>query len=110
MVFNKADRLEDGDFAGRLADSYPDAARVSALRRTGFEELMRELGTRLRPVREFLDLEIPHEDAGAIARLHEIGEVVEIDYEGDTTSIRARIPPHFVNEFAQYLGEGAEDS
>ncbi len=103
MVFNKADRLENGDFAGRMAETHPDAVRVSALRQTGFDELMRELGARLRPIREFLDLAVPHGDAGVIARLHQVGEVVEIDYEGPETSIRARIPPHFLKEFERFV-------
>ena len=103
MVFNKSDRLEDGEFTGRLADSYPDAVRVSALRQTGFDDLMRELGTRLRPVREFVDLAVPHSRTDVIARLHKVGEVVEIDYDGPETSIRAGIPPYVLNEFASFI-------
>jgi len=103
MVFNKADRLESGQFAGSLAEAYPDAAAVSALRRSGVDDLMRELGTRLRPVREFVVLAVPHSRTDVIARLHEVGEVVEIDYDGPEASIRARIPPYVVNEFERFI-------
>ena len=108
MVFNKSDRLESGEFAGRLAESYPDAARVSALRQTGFDELMRELGTKLRPVREFVDLGVPHSRTDVIARLHQMGEVIEIDYEGAETAIRARIPPHLLSEFEPFIRSEVE--
>ena len=56
-----------------------------------------------RPIREFLELAVPHEQAGVIARLHEVGHVVERRYEGQTARFKARIPPHFHNEFAPFF-------
>jgi 50S ribosomal subunit-associated GTPase HflX len=65
--------------------------------------LLAELGTQLRPVREFLELKIPHEDAAVIARLHKLGQVIERRYTGRTARFKARIPPHHLAEFASFI-------
>ena len=69
----------------------------------GIPALLAELGSQLRPIREFIELSVPHEQAGVIARLHEVGQVVERDYNGETARFKARIPPHLHEEFAPFV-------
>jgi hypothetical protein len=57
----------------------------------------------LRPIREFIELSVPHEQASVIARLHEVGQVVERDYNGQTARFKARIPLHLREEFAPFV-------
>jgi GTP-binding protein HflX len=77
---------------------------VSALTNEGIPELLAELGALLRPVREFLELAIPHGRAAIISRMHQVGQVVESNYEdGDVARFKVRIPPHFHHEFEPYL-------
>jgi GTP-binding protein HflX len=64
---------------------------------------MSELASQLRPIREFMELSIPHDQTDVIARLHEVGQVIERDYDGDTARFKARVPPHFREEFAPFL-------
>jgi 50S ribosomal subunit-associated GTPase HflX len=66
---------------------------------------MAELGTQLRPVRDLVDLKIPHEDAAVIARLHKVGQVIERRYTGKTARFKARIPPYHRAEFAPFIIE-----
>ena len=82
---------------------FPGAVGISAKTGEGVPELMAELGALLRPVRDFLDLSIPHEASSVIARLHAVAQVVERDYSGDTARFKARIPSHLRSEFACYL-------
>ncbi len=103
MVFNKVDRFESEDFVRQWLVQYPRAVAVSARTGAGFPALMAELGAALRPIREFLDLSIPHSAAAAIARLHAVGQVIERDYEGETARFKARLPPHFHAEFAPFI-------
>jgi len=104
MVFNKVDHL-NGNHAtlSGLLDRYPNGVAISATTGEGLGALVAELGSQLRPIREFLELAVPHEQAGVIARLHEVGHVVERHYEGRTARFKARIPPHFHNEFAPFF-------
>jgi GTP-binding protein HflX len=108
MVFNKVDQL-NGNRAvlGRFVEQYPGGVSISAVTGEGVPELLLELSSQLRPIREFIELSIPHGDAGVIARLHEVGQVIERDYEGDTARFKARIPPHAHEEFAKYIEQPA---
>jgi 50S ribosomal subunit-associated GTPase HflX len=64
---------------------------------------MLQLGTQLRPIREFMQLAVPHDRPEVVARLHEVAQVVERRYTGKTAKLKARIPPHFHEEFAAYI-------
>ncbi len=104
MVFNKIDKLNGNREAlGRFLEKYPDGVPMSAASGDGAPALLSELGARLRPVREFLELSVPHHHSGVIARLHEVGQVIERRYEGATARFKARIPPHLHEEFAPFI-------
>jgi GTP-binding protein HflX len=109
MVLNKMDRLDPeatgagGGALNRLQEKFPHAVAISATTGEGIPALLAEIGTQLRPKREFLELRIPHEQSALIARLHKVGQVVERRYSGKTARFKARIPPHFHDEFAPFI-------
>jgi GTP-binding protein HflX len=103
MVFNKIDCAADGGLLTRLKEKFPHAVEISAKTGEGVPHLLAEIGTQLRPKREFLELQIPHERADVIARLHQVGQVVERRYNGKSAKFKARIPPHLHAEFAQFI-------
>jgi GTP-binding protein HflX len=104
MVFNKIDQLPGGLPAG-LREKYSNAVAISARTGEGVTPLLAELGTQLRPVREFLDLRVPQEKAAVIARIHAVGQVVTSRYSGKTARFKVRIPPHLHAEFAPFVVE-----
>src|SRR5579859_5461293 len=104
MVFNKIDRLiGNQSVLTRFLERYPHGVAISAVNGQGLPALLAELGSQLRPLREFMELSVPHDQTGIIARLHEVGQVVERHYEGETARFKARIPPHFHSEFAPFF-------
>ena len=103
MIFNKVDLVPNPAVMSRFVERFPHAVVISAKTGDGIPELMAELGAALRPIREFLELAVPHERSDVIARLHEVAQVVERDYEGDTARFKARIPPHFHHEFEKFV-------
>src|SRR6266851_2741268 len=104
MVFNKIDQLNGNrDVLTRFLERHPHGVAISASDGEGVPALLAELGSQLRPVREFLELAVPHDRSGVIARLHEVGQVVERNYEGETARFKARIPPHLREEFAPFF-------
>jgi GTP-binding protein HflX len=103
MVFNKIDQLENSGALNRLREKFPHAVEISAKTGEGISHLLAELGTQLRPTREFLELKIPHEQAAIIARLHKVGQIIERRYAGKTARFKVRIPPHHHDEFAQFI-------
>ena len=104
MVFNKIDRLE-GTVSAMLREKYPHAVCISAITGEGIEPLLAEIGTQLRPTREFLNLVVPQEKAAVIARVHAVGQIVESRYSGKNARFKVRIPPHLHEEFSPFLVE-----
>jgi GTPase len=103
MVLNKIDCAAEGGLLTQLKEKFPHAVEISAKTGEGVPHLLAEIGTQLRPKREFLELRIPHENADVIARLHQVGQVVERRYNGKTAKFKARIPPHLHAEFARFI-------
>jgi len=104
MIFNKVDQLAGG-IPPLLREKYPNCVAISAKTGEGVAPLLAELGTQLRPIREFLDLRVPQEKAAVIARIHAVGQVVESRYSGKNARFKVRIPPHLVEEFAPFVVE-----
>jgi GTP-binding protein HflX len=102
MVFNKMDQLANG-VPPVMHEKFPHAVGISAKTGEGVEPLLAEIGTQLRPVREFLDLRVPQEKAAVIARLHAVGQVVTSRYSGKYARFKVRIPPHLHEEFAPFV-------
>jgi GTPase len=103
MVFNKMDKLENSGALNRWQEKFPHAVGISATTGEGVSHLLAELGTQLRPTREFLELKIPHEQSAVIARLHKVGQIIERRYTGKTAKFKVRIPPQHHAEFAPYI-------
>jgi GTP-binding protein HflX len=101
-VFNKIDQLTGG-IAPLMREKYPHAVSISAKTGEGIAPLLAEIGTQLRPIREFLDLRVPQEQAAVIARIHAVGQVVESRYGGRNARFKVRIPPHLREEFAAFV-------
>jgi len=115
MVLNKLDRLNHGGsgagdggngangMLNRLQENHPHAVAISATTGEGVPTLLAELGTQLRPKREFLELRVPHGQSAVIARLHQVGQVIESSYRGPKARFKVRIPPHYHDEFAPFI-------
>jgi GTP-binding protein HflX len=103
MVFNKIDQFIGNGLLDKYFHQFPNAVAVSAKTGDGIPQLIEELSTQLRPIRDFVELRVPHGDSAVIARLHEVAQVTERDYAGESARFRARIPPHYRGEFAEYI-------
>ena len=111
MVLNKMDLLNGDGTVGvlnRLQEKHPHAVAISASTGEGIATLLAEIGTQLRPKREFLELRVPHEQAAVIARLHAVGQIISRNYRGPAARFKVRIPPHHHDEFAPYIVRKAQ--
>ena len=105
MVFNKVDQQPERNGSLHWLREYQHAVAVSARTGEGLEELMAELGTMLRPIRQCLHLRIPTANGAAQARVRALGQIDEERYEGEWVHLRARIPAYAEAEFAEFLQE-----
>ena len=103
MIFNKIDRFQmNGEFV-RYRERFPHAVAISAKTGEGIPELLAEIGSVLRPIREFVELKIPHDKPEVMARLHQVAQVIERNYKGKAARFKARIPPHLRREFEPFI-------
>ena len=79
-VFNKVDALDDRTLLRRLRRDHPDAVFLSALRGIGLHTLKEELLSLIR--RDYVErlAYIPVSEPEAIARVHELADVLHEDY------------------------------
>src|SRR5882724_2447696 len=101
MVFNKIDKLNGS--GNIFLQQHPGAVCVSAKTGDGLPALLEELSNQVRPIREFMELSVPHEESAVIARLHAVGQVVERDYNGEKAWFKVRLPPHLHDEFSKFI-------
>jgi GTP-binding protein HflX len=103
MILNKIDLLQTPAVLDRHLKRYAHAVALSATTGEGLPTLLADLGSALRPAREFVELDVPHEASAVIARLHTVGQVIERNYQGERAHFKARIPPHLHPEFAPFI-------
>jgi GTP-binding protein HflX len=103
MVFNKIDQVESAGIIEHYLETHRPAVAISAKSQQGFDSFLAELGTQLRPIRQFLELKIPQEKTQVMARLYEVGQVEDRRFEGNDAFFKVRIPPQCHHEFESYL-------
>ena len=103
MVFNKIDQVESSGIIEHYLETHGPAVAISAKSQQGFDSFLAELGTQLRPIRQFLELKIPQEKTQVMARLYEVGQVEDRRFEGNDAFFKVRIPPQCHHEFEPYL-------
>ncbi len=97
MVFNKIDRFTGNGLLQKHLDAHANAVGISAKTGEGVPQLIEALGTALRPIREYVQLTVPHGETAVIARLHEVAQVVEAGLLGRDGAVQgphsAAFPP-----------------
>ncbi|MDP8215296.1 MAG: GTPase HflX [Candidatus Euphemobacter frigidus] len=106
VVLNKIDLVEDefllGEARGRIDGGVP----ISALRKTGLEDLLKALDEKLAGLRRSHRLLIPQNRPDLVARLHRDGRVVKIDYHKKDVYVEVMIEDRFLEDARQYLLDG----
>ena len=94
-VWNKLDALDPEAHEAVLANAArdPDVVAISALTGEGIEDLQRIVSERLMAGARVHSISLPAGDGGAIAWLHQHGEVIEQAMEGETLTMDVRLSP-----------------
>jgi GTPase len=103
LVVNKIDAV-DPLRRRRLANSFPDALHVSALKGAGLGELRARIAERFADRFEAVRLLLPYEDGGKLAELYSLGAPIEERTDtAEGVLVRARLPRRELRRFARYL-------
>jgi GTP-binding protein HflX len=102
IVFNKIDRLEEGELADAYMQRFPGSVAISARTGARVGELVQALQDALAQWRLRSRFRIPATESALVAEIHRVGHVLELCYEDDHVLIVAHVPPHLEAKLARY--------
>ena len=102
IVFNKIDRVIDTSAIPSLRRHFPRAVFISVLTGEGIPELLERISDFVADTLRTVSLRIPQNKSDVIARLHRIGQVLQVEYTGDCAEIVAAIPGRAMAAFEAY--------
>jgi len=105
VAMNKVDLLGPASrrrAIGALFARYPGAVAISAVKRTGFDELLREIDRASRGDAVQLEMLVPYGSEGVLAELRKIGGVERTEYVEGGTHTWGWAPRHAAGRFAGY--------
>jgi GTP-binding protein HflX len=110
-VFNKIDLLKDRGLFTRLAGSYPNAVFISASRGINVAGLVERITALLDEAVTEETLVLGQDQYPVLSRIHDLGEVLEKEYDGDAIRVRFRMlrthAERLRKELAAAHGKGA---
>jgi len=92
VVFNKSD-LASEQVIARLLATEPGSVAVSARTGAGLDSLADALHAMLPDPGELVDVVIPYTRGDLVARVHESGEVLQVEHTDAGTRLRAHVSP-----------------
>jgi len=108
-VLNKVDLPAAANNVTRLRLMLPRCLQISALNKTGFEDLFEAIEMSISSLRTLLKLRIPLTDYAAISKIHqEHGQIVSQIYEDSDVLVECEVPKAAAMQWQQYLAAGQE--
>jgi len=109
IALNKTDRLQDALRIDSFMVRHPQAVLISALRKTGLDELLAALDCILKQGMVPVRLRIPFNEGELLPILHSLG-VVEREEAGEKHwNIEGLLPRSSVARFQRYLARATQD-
>ncbi|MDH5508223.1 MAG: GTPase HflX [Anaerolineae bacterium] len=99
---NKIDRLENPEKAQEALSAFENAVAISALKKTGLDELLQAIGQKLFETYLPITVKLPYQEGGLLALFHEQGQVGRIEHDRDGVVIEGRIPGRLIARFREY--------
>jgi GTP-binding protein HflX len=103
-VFNKFDRVPAGDRASlraQIVADYPNAVMASAIESRGLEALTTALTEFLKARKARVIVTLPLNDTRSLARLHELGDVLDRRYTDSVVEVELETRPEVVARIEQ---------
>jgi len=91
-VLNKIDQCTDPGIVHRLRIKYPKTVQISALHKTGFDQLMEVMTYELSLMRKLVRLRIPQSHYALVSELLREGRVISSEYEENDVILVVEIP------------------
>ena len=103
LVFNKIDAIDDQIGFSALKNRHRGFLAVSARTGEGLDQLLDALVAFDEKAREVVELELDAADGRTQARLNQLGEILETQYEGNKVFMTVSLPRTAVGHFKDHL-------
>lgn len=102
-LLNKVDAVENQAMINRLRIKYTKTVAISALERSGFEELQELMTQELAKLRKTVILRIPQSDYSVVSEVMRLGKVKKQDYEENDVILHAEIPLALAEKIKKFV-------
>lgn len=101
-ILNKVDQCKDQGLLHRLRIKYPKTIQISALNKTGFDNLMEMMTQEISSLRKQFKLRIPQSHYALVSELMREGRVLFCDYEENDILLHIEISNRFEHKVRPY--------
>lgn len=101
-VLNKVDKLENPGYMTKLRLMYPKSVQISALNKTGFDELLERMVEELQKRRTLATYRIPQSNYNVVSEIMQAGNVLHRDYEENDVVLRVDLPNAIAEKYKSY--------
>ncbi|MDQ4065121.1 MAG: GTPase HflX [Actinomycetota bacterium] len=109
LALNKIDLLDEIE-RDKLVGRFPEATFLSAVTGEGVDELLVAVERELSKLRVEVSLLVPFDRGDAVARVHDVGEVLSEEYVESGTRLIARLPRETLDELASFMDVASGDT
>jgi GTP-binding protein HflX len=105
LALNKVDLL-DGESRRELSFRFPQAVQVSAVERTGLDDLREAVEARFLATLQSMELLVPFDEGGTLSELHDLAGELERTDTAEGVRVRARVPAAAAARFERFAANG----
>lgn len=102
-LLNKIEVCQNLNVVNRLRLKYPKTTTISALRKTGFDDLLELMTKEIEFMRRTVHLRIPQQDYGKVAEVIRQGQILTQDYEENDILLKVSIPASLAGKLSKYI-------
>jgi len=101
-VLNKVDKCDNQAMIQRMRLKYPKTVLISALNRTGFDDLQEAMVEELSRQRHVVDLRIPQSDYASVSEVMRLGNILHQDFEENDVLLKVDLPAALAGKMRKY--------
>lgn len=102
-VFNKIDKCPDSQMLMRMRLKYQKCVQISALKKSGLDDLLDIIIHELNKQRKIVSLRVPQSDYGVVSEVMRAGKVISQDYEENDVLLRVDLPIMLIEKLKTYV-------
>jgi GTP-binding protein HflX len=102
-VLNKVDQVQDRLMIRRMRIKYPKIIEISALNKTGFDELLEQMTREISNLRKVVKLRVPQSHYALVSEVMKEGKVISCEYEENDILLEIEIPHHLERKVSHFV-------